>query len=131
MKQLPKLNMRPRTNDPENVAYERAFRPVLNRPDLLQLCAAIAQRAKGIVQHHLKFTPDKAGVIEPHPDVSMMDIALVYSLRGLDLKAMFRASDLDFFAEVATIQRNINRRLLSFPDSVTLRFAQSRADTRS
>lgn len=97
----------------------------------IQRCAARAlQVSKG--WHALDANGEqRAQVMELQGAAVEVDFAVVHLLRGLNVRALFFAPDLEFMAEHAAIEKNIDRARFFFPVGVNLCFALNGATINS
>jgi hypothetical protein len=87
-----------------------------------QHCMLIGKRARFLgEQIRARYPGDK--LLEVHPDLVAMDIAVVHLRRGLDLKAFLESDNLSFLQEYRSIQLHINRDCRFFPADVPLLYA--------
>lgn len=88
----------------------------------MALILAITERAKDTAKQW-RIGNASDDTIEANPTILQIDIATAHLTRGLDLLSLLDAPLLDFWAELVTLQKNIDRRLHLFPDGVSLRYA--------
>lgn len=96
-------------------------------PDIKATCQLLAMRAQRMILAIKQRNPQ---MLDPEPLQLTMDFALVYARRGLRLRELLEASDLDFLGDLVTILSALaqgdNRVACRFPDDVHLKFATKR-----
>lgn len=94
-----------------------------------ELCVWCANRAYRLgLELHRRYR--KNTILEINPAITCADFGVVALRRGFDLEAMFKADNLNFISEFATIQMHINRPCDFFPADVPLRYAKTGAILR-
>lgn len=88
------------------------------------ICMELGKRASALIVAIAQSRP--GSIVPPHPAICGMDFAVVHLRRGLDLQAFMNADDLTFTQEFVKIAQHINRRLMTFPADVRLRFEKQR-----
>lgn len=91
-----------------------------------EMCVRCADRAYTLgLDLHRRYMRNT--ILEINPAITCADFGVVALRRGFDLEAMYKADNLIFISEFATIQLHINRPCNFFPADVPLRFAQTGA----